>query len=77
LYPGPIDEPTGTYQRKASVSSDTRLALLPLAEVRARLYGPQAVTELAREADRNLTEVLGADHPKSARARELLAAAGG
>jgi hypothetical protein len=41
------------------------------------LNGPQAVTELAREADRNLTEVLGADHPKSARARELLAAAGG
>jgi hypothetical protein len=41
------------------------------------LNGPQAVTELAREADRNLTEVLGVDHPKSARARELLAAAGG
>jgi hypothetical protein len=59
------------------VSSDTRLALLPLAEVRARLNGPRAVTELAREADRTLTEALGADHPKSARARELLAAAGG
>jgi hypothetical protein len=64
-------------QGKASVSADTGLALLLLAELSAKLNGPKATTEVAREADRNLTEAFGPNHPKSVRARELLAAAGG
>jgi serine/threonine protein kinase len=64
-------------QGKASVSADSGEALLLLAELSAKLSGPKAATEVAREADRNLTEALGPDHPKSVRARELLAAARG
>jgi tetratricopeptide (TPR) repeat protein len=64
-------------QGKASVSADTGEALLLLAELSAKLNGPKAVTDVAREADRNLTEALGPDHPTSVRARALLAAAGG
>jgi eukaryotic-like serine/threonine-protein kinase len=64
-------------QGKASVSADTGEALLLLAELSAKLNGPKAVTDIAREADRNLTEALGPNHPKSVRARALLAAAGG
>jgi serine/threonine protein kinase len=64
-------------QGKASVSADTGEALLLLAELSAKLNGPKAVTDVAREADRNLTEALGPDHPTSVRARALLAASGG
>lgn len=64
-------------QGKASVSGDTGDALLLLAELSAKLNGPKTVTEVARDADRNLTEAFGPNHPKSVRARELLAAAGG
>jgi eukaryotic-like serine/threonine-protein kinase len=64
-------------QGNAPVSADTGETLLLLAELSAKLSGPKAVTDMAREADRNLTEALGPNHPKSVRARELLAAAGG
>jgi serine/threonine protein kinase len=64
-------------QGNASVSADTGEALLVLAELSAKLNGPKAATDIAREADRNLTQALGPNHPKSVRARELLAAAGG
>jgi tetratricopeptide (TPR) repeat protein len=64
-------------QGNASVSADTGEALLLLAELSAKLNGPKTVTDIAREADRDLTEALGPNHPKSVRARELLAAAGG
>jgi eukaryotic-like serine/threonine-protein kinase len=64
-------------QGKASVSADTGEALLLLAELSAKLNGAKAVTDVAREADRNLTVALGPDHPKTVRARELLAAPGG
>jgi eukaryotic-like serine/threonine-protein kinase len=64
-------------QGNTSVSADTGETLLLLAELRAKLNGPKAVKDIAREADRNLTEALGPNHPKSVRARELVAAAGG
>jgi serine/threonine protein kinase len=64
-------------QGKASVSADTGEALLLLAELSAKLNGPKAVADVAREADRNLSESLGPNHPKSVRARELLAAPDG
>jgi tetratricopeptide (TPR) repeat protein len=64
-------------QGKAPVSADTGEALLLLAELNAKINGPKAVMEVAREADRNLTQALGPNHPKSVRARELLAASGG
>lgn len=64
-------------QGNASVSADTGETLLLLAELRAKLNGPKTVTDVAREAERNLIEALGPNHPKSVRARELLAAAGG
>jgi serine/threonine protein kinase len=64
-------------QGNAAVSADTGEALLLLAELSAKINGPEAVTDVAREADRNLTEALGPDHPTSVRAHALLAAAGG
>ncbi len=64
-------------QGKAPVSGDTGQALLLLAELRAKVNDPKAVTDVVREAERNLTEALGTDHPKAVRARELLAEAGG
>lgn len=64
-------------QGNTSVSADTGETLLLLAELRAKLNGPKTVTDIAREAERNLTEALGPNHPTSVRARALLAAAGG
>ena len=62
-------------QGAAPISSDTGGALLLLAELGAKANGPRAVSQMAREAARNLTEALGADDPQAVRARELLAEA--